>query len=440
VQVTDLMRNGPRPVKISVTRGAHYFAVGDDRRVFQIDLGTDKPPTNFVTATELTFAWDSAHLHVFGPWLDVRQSTAYSRLEYYKHWIYRTDDPNYALYRPIDGQIVGDRLYEPNSDGWLTILDLPTRKELGKYVVPGADPKRTTRIVGWAEQGERVALVSSRNIEDKTLDRLRVDLYERGTGTHLGAQVLNDAMYYRFQRGSHDHHWRETQVLWQHGRLLVADTEALHAFAPAPPGAATMPAPAPPPPEVATWSGITVDGQLDDWGDALELASKGGAGAASAVQVFVTHDNANLYVAVVCPRDAPRPRFGRGPYGGGDWLDLAVHAQRGSVRWAIGPDVQGRTVWEVLEAHRELRELPNAIAAQARHDAARGRLIYEVAVPLSRLANLREREGRNVGLTIVPRQDRTNLDDARPDLAVWARGATGWQRIDVGALGLHLQP
>jgi outer membrane protein assembly factor BamB len=101
-------------------------------------------------------------------------------------------------------------------------------------------------------------------------------------------------------------------------------------------------------------------------------------------KAWFAHDATELYLGISHPAQDAQPRQGRGPNGGGDWLELQLSTfNRETMHWALFMDGCGRATWENLGSNGS--PVPEAAQAVIAHQEAHCRLTYEIAIPLASL-------------------------------------------------------
>ncbi|HUT01877.1 MAG TPA: PQQ-binding-like beta-propeller repeat protein [Phycisphaerae bacterium] len=343
-------------------------------------------------------AWHLDNIVVAGQWITARYTKGYD-YRVRKAYVLRRGDRDYMLAYPGWGEVRGERFWELR-DATVTVTDLPSRKPVARYQLPGAFGERTV-IVDAKETPSELCTVAFAATDAYDSKRLRIDRFDRKTGKHLAGQKL-DLRYWSRVRDDNYHHRRlasvPPRVAWRSDGMVLTTPTGLLAFGPAPPRKkgqnpvvhVVQPAPLP----------VEVDGSLEEW-DALSGIPMAGAPGTDG-KILLSHDEKHLYVAVTCRDTDARPRVGVGPYGGGDFLELAIQTLSGDCRVAMGRDDSGHTRVERLSSP----ELGKGIRAAARHDAGRGRMTYEAAFPLAGIVNQRG-PWRRMGLSAMVWDDRS---------------------------------
>jgi len=231
--------------------------------------------------------------------------------------------------------------------------------------------------------------------------RLRVDAFDRTTGTHLVGREIGLS----YTPGA--------QALWRDSMLIIADKRGVDAYSPSAkiqrqvdlPVEMIHRGPAP----------ARIDAVLDDWRDDLAVGPT--RGWATGRSLMLTHDGWRLYLAVTFDDAGAASRVGSGDYDGGDCLEIGL----GQYRFIVASDDNGRIVLEDLRSGPSNRMALDQVKAAVRHDLARGTITYEVAVPFGAFGG-----GRNVELSVTawddlgPRGRRASL--------VFGRGRGGGRR------------
>ncbi len=350
-----------------------------DVTAFKARLSTDSQ--RFVTSVE-----------TFGPWVSVRRYRTRARNQNFLHWTLRIDDPSYVLEETTDdGFIEGDRMFL-HGDNKLRIIDLPTRKPVATYRLPGPlDRDRRTRYVSHQIVGGDLLVGSAMLIaRSKLPERMRVDRFDMASGELQQSQLLTGNAFWSVKRGQDDTYWRHNQLVWVGGALLATHLHGLHIYTHAD-------APAPNPATLASGQGIgAIDGRIDDWPDDARVALL--PGAVDGAELRLAAHQASLYVALTLPRPDPAPARGHGDAAGGDRLELAVGVEPSlRVQVSLGPD--GRAQLIPLGT----RELPGGSQAAVRHDPVTGKLTYELVIGLGVLRHRDDEDRLMTALSLIAR-------------------------------------
>jgi len=407
--VRRIVAKGARPPAAWLLGDGAAFYIDDRKVVHELSLGGGPPRTYRARLGDL----DLRYLRRFrleGPWLEVVQDRDRKRTQ----WILRRGDTGYLLRPDRPGTVRGNTLYVRH-DRTLTAIDLPSKRQRAEYIVP---PTRGHygRVLEFAEQGNTLLVVSG--LDDgpswrRRAARVRVDLFDRGSGKHLAGQVLGDVPFWEFfvRRDWRDRVRSHTQAVRCGGVLVVTDWAGVHGFVARSP---TSPVPETPL-RIAHRAGrpVRLDGRLDEWEREAGFALRGPGGSGGAA--MLSHDGERLYLAVACRDHAAQPRRGHGDYGAGDWLEVGVTAGSESSRFGVGVGPRGRLVWEPVAPAR----FPEGLDGQVGRDPAAGTVVYELAVPLKSLAgNGDVRHLRELGLSVVVWDD----EPGRGPVRAWAWG------------------
>lgn len=320
-------------------------------------------------------------LSVAGPWVQVRGRSAQGEGRA-RTLILRLGDPAYALTSDLRGRIVGDTLYGTSGRGRsLAALNLATRQEAATYVLPEPRGQEEGRILDFAEAGDSLWVASSTGEGGSPArHRVRIDLFARAGGRHLGGQELAGVAPARLQ------------LAWARGTLLVADAGGLQAFVPMPPD--TRPARTF---RVALRAEQVprLGGPAGGWPKASCFPLHPEAAGDGVVQV--THDRDTVYVAVRRANPRPTPWLGPGGDAEGDALEVALAASGVACRWLLGLDQNGRA----MAAPQGRGAVPRGLRAAICHDVLRGETLYEMAIPKDALFRAESKAPQEIALALA---------------------------------------
>jgi outer membrane protein assembly factor BamB len=328
---------------------------------------------------------------VTGRWV---QAARYDK-EDRRHWelVFRRDDPSYRLHRSGRGVIRGERLYEADSRN-LTVIDLPTRSPVVRYVVPVIQwQQHRAAILDFWEDGNTMRVLSG--IETwsgarSRPDQLRLDAFDARGGRHRFGQVLSGIPS-----------WQGVRVVPGEGAVLLVDEDGVHAYSP---GASPKEEEAP---QIVYRQdkSVVLDGSLDEWDPAAGWSLTGQDGQQG--RVLVTHDGTSIYLGVSFTAPSFAVRKGRGPFGGGDRIEFALSGAAGTYRWTVGADEHGGLVWEDSGP-----PVPSAKRGRIA-PAPGGRCVCEIALPIRAFVRLDNPDWRKLRLSVSVRRDRPGGGSAR---------------------------
>jgi len=403
-------RGRPAPERIVFGEGFGFYLPRDNRAAYHFSL-SDGSVERY--GPDLR-SWDLKRIErmrLIGPWLHIVGGRERNRPP--RGFILRRGDPGYVLRREVPGVVRGDKLYK-QGDGVLTAIDLPTKKEVA-YEAPFEvrDEAFQVQALDFREHGDEMVVLFGVREErlPKSDNYLRVDLFDRRSGRHLGGQRLRGVLYESPTEDERRLDLSLNQLAVGDATLFVTDRAGLYAFVPALPRevegqlahiAHRVDAP------------ITIDGSTREW-DARSAISVKDADGHDA-KLYLARDADELYVAARYRDPYVTPRIARrGP--GGDCLEVGLTTTDGSYRWFVGTDRLGRTVCDTVESPEGAT---GSIHASARYDAAAGEFIYELATPMGHIDSWSESR-RRLGLSITAWDDRPGSSGPIRRLA-WGKG------------------
>jgi len=386
-------------------RGGFYIDSRKQCWGFTLDGGTKHTRYN-VNFGSLADRPEDLDCSLDGSWFQVRQVYYPSKRQ---QWIVKRGDTKFEWLRERFGTMEGNRLYDRH-DNTLVVLDVPNRKEVVRYTVGAkGGRKRRVDILEHQTSGGRVMTVTGvygGRDWDPEPEGLRLDLFEEKTGRRIAEQPLDGPVYWRLDHSySYDYDERhQSQAFFRNGALFLTDMHGVWAYVPEPQHA---PEDLPRPVVYRVNESPALDGALTEWDGAATVPLRGKDGRTGTLKLI--HDDRSLFLAVTCPDRDPRPRVGRGDFGGGDWLELALTTRDGSYRWGLGLDPAARPVWESLHGTRSV----DGLRAGIRHDAVRDETVYELGIPFDAIVRRSSSWQRmRLSLTVWDEVDRSGPQEA----------------------------
>ena len=402
--------------------------------LWEFSTAGGKAPRRIATLADINPRLDFA-IQTVGPWLQIRQMAGRARVTS-KQWVFRRDNPATPLVLDRAGDIWQDCIYTAAARG-IVGINLETRKETSYEVPSGSNGANSSDILGFRRLKDRLWVISRLPAgRDSGTGYIEIHTFDAATAALLQTQALARTLPWRNPYARRDGLEREEgipqvvrDVVWGPDAIYLTDARGLYALAAdpsAPPDDATcLVAEAPAP--------VTVDGLLQEWddGDAVPLVGIGGREG----RLYLSHDAANLYVAVRYKAAGLIPRIGACDTGGGNRLELGLATVKDSYRWALGADARGRAVWEALATNSPTKPLRGAV----RYDAAAGELTYEAALPLAELQaedRTSASEMLRIALSAAVWDDTAGAGPVR--LFAWGRQGGGLP--SAGGRSLYLHP
>ena len=409
-----------------------YF--GSDGKVHEVRLDGSARPVTYDAALPNTARygdWEARRIDVFGPWICTRFQERHR--SGWRTYVLKRGDPSYLLTLRGTGQVREGRYYTLHRDT-LAAVDLASRKEAARYVVPGVTEEQAW-ILGYRERGgmTEVVSVAQRGRYEPTM--LRVDRFDARTGRLTDGGDLpmrywadfGHALYYRLLPRAN------ASVTWAGERMLLATPFGLSVYGPpaAAQGARREPVHIAPP----AAGNVEIDGRLDEWdaSSAWPMRAAPGSLGRTGAHLLACHDARSLYLAASCPDDDARPWIGGGQYGGGDFLEIALETRSDRFRFLVGRRDDGRVRCTAFLGSQPLAGARAAVG----HDAAAGRTVYELALPLHEIVE------RNAGWRRMALSARTwdELPPAGPTpTAELGRGLVGRGGPTGRHASFHLSP
>ncbi|MFB3892141.1 MAG: PQQ-binding-like beta-propeller repeat protein [Phycisphaerae bacterium] len=353
------------------------------RRLFRLDFGQQLAVTPY--AVDLK-PWDRFGLRISGNWCAIPCTKQYD----HPTIIIRKDDPNWQMVLPAPGRLEGDKFFalagQPNVG--LTITDLPTGSKTAFSVPPAKDELgQSEEIVHSWEYGGKVYTVTgfNRNVYHYGIyppSHLRLDVFDKAGGKPQASQVLTDVAYWKLHARPYMSGMevlRQTRAAFANNVLFVMDDRGLHALA----SLASSPGAKPDEPAKSSLRSegtMAVDGSADDWRekDCLPLMDTAGRPVG---RISLSYDKDNLYIGLAYPAaesPAAGPRIGRGGFGGGPSMELALSIGQWVFRYCLGLDAHGRAVMENTGGEN----WPDGFQCIMRQDPLHGQVVCELAFPL----------------------------------------------------------
>ena len=323
-----------------------------------------------------------AQIDIVGNWVRVRRGPRNNPSSYRCDYL-RLDDLDYLYTHAKPAALVGDRLYEIAGRTLSVFALRPAGRLLAKYEVPSVVGGRQSLLatISFHPAGDRMLTLSHflPTAWDqlwkgtRTLSTLRIDAFDPASARHLGGQTL-DRPY--LPPGPQNQARPATRAAWRDGAVLVTGPAGLHVYRTSgdeddemvQPIRIVYPRAGP----------IKIDGVLDDWDDDSLVSPTGRAVAGATLRL--AHDGARVYLAASYPDDSTIARRGARDYGGGDHLELRIIGHYVHGHLFISRDDNGRTRVENENYGGLGRVQTSDVRAAVRHDVARGRIIYEVAM------------------------------------------------------------
>jgi outer membrane protein assembly factor BamB len=301
--------------------------------------------------------------------------------------IFRHNDPSYLYVTPCPSVIRGDRLFELDTalapgkaECSLAITDLPTRKRQVYKLSPAAAGANMLEIAGFWETADKLYVVvcddENNYTRNPNMIGLRVECFDKASCSHLATGPLDDLVYFKAVMSTglwYTRLFNKTDIQMVNGVVLVTDLYGLHAYtasaAAAAPEAREMSVP------FVADRKIGADGSKGDFttdGQAIKTAS--GAEA----RVFVSHDAANLHLAVTVGADGMQPFAGDADVLWGDHLELCLKLGQYFHRAVLGIDASGRRRFDFLPAD----ETYKGAQVEIEPDVINQTITYEISIPL----------------------------------------------------------
>jgi len=364
--------------------------IGRDKQLYKYVFADGKtsplPGTRgLVTAADRI----AVKIDVLGEWVRIQEGQPRRRDSFRLHFL-RLDDPKYRSDHTGPVVVSGDRLYEMKGRS-IVVTDRRKGFPPVEYKIPilVADGRTNPRMMAMKEEGDTLLTVANflptqwdQQRQGHFLTKVRVDAFDRRTGRHLRGQRLDAPYLPMTGPGSH---WPAGMVKWYGRRLIVGGPHVMHAYESSPPAARGE----------ASWDQdlarpihtiyrrvrpVVVDASLGEWdpNTRVKLAAPRAAGDS----LMLSHDWDYLYLAVSFHDDDAAAHSGAGDYGGGDYLEIGLRGNYRQFRILLAPDGSGGLRISNVNYNFVTPMNLDAIRSAVSHDAATGRMIYEVAIPI----------------------------------------------------------
>lgn len=285
--------------------------------------------------------------------------------------ILKKDDPNYLVRLP-GGAIIRSGQCIDLSEDRPGVIDL-ARKDAKALAIDedAGDFGQARELMDlWQTGGKMLTLTGvKRHVAGPWYgpSNLRLDVFD-ASGKHQARQTILDASFDRATSGIANSICATSSGAVVGDVLLIADNSGLHAYIG---DASAIAAPAE---AVYQAQAITLDGSIDDWKDIQPVKVR--TSGAEAL-VYLANDGGTVYMAVTVDVTRVPRRVGGGAGGGGGLLE--VNVQSGVSKFMrSGISVLG-------DGQVRVERLPEGgdwdCTAVVRHDAAAGRMVYEIAMP-----------------------------------------------------------